>query len=266
MAIGYIIGILVGLYFRFSIVLLYVPIVLIYFIIKNRKNRKRKFNFLNPKRYLKYSKLILKNKNIIIILLVSIISNSIVIFQNNKYATLYKDCESVEIEAIVLSKKTQKEYNDIYKIKIIEINKKQKYKDTYLNIQVNKKIKLEYGDKIQIKGKFIEPETSRNYGGFNYKEYLKILKIYGTIKGENINIISKENINPVFLLSNKVLLKIEKKLDKVLKKEQSKIVKGIFLGDKSDIEEDIKENFKISRDITHIISIWNACFVYYNNS
>ena len=257
-----------GLYFRFSIVLFYIPIVAIYIIIKNIRLKKRKFNFLSPRRYFKYLKLILNKKNIILIILISIISNSIVISQNNRYYTLYKECSNVEVEALVLSNKAEKQYNDIYKIKVIKINQNLKYKNTYLNLRVskNKEIELEYGDRINIKGEFIEPEMSKNYGGFDYKEYLKTLKIFGTIKAEDINIISKERVNPVFLLSNKILLKIEKKIDNLLDKKQSKIVKGILLGDKNDIDKDTKENFKISRNITHIISVWNACIIYHINN
>lgn len=255
-----------GLYFKFSIVLFYIPIVLIYIIIKNIKFSKKKFNFLNPKRYLKYIKLILKKKNIILIILISIISNSIVIFQNNKYDLLYKDCDEIEGVAIVIGNKIEKQYNYVYKIKVIEINNSSKYKDTYLNLRIskNKKIKLEYGDKISIKGKFIEPEVSRNYKGFNYKEYLKILKVYGTVNVNDVNIISKEKANMVFMISNRISLAIEKKIDNLLNKEKSAIVKGILLGDKSDIGEEVQESFKISRNITYISCIRNACISYNN--
>lgn len=257
-----------GLYFKFSIVLFYIPIVLIYITIKNIKLKKKKFNFLSPKRYFKYLKLIFKKRNIILIILISIISNSIVIFQNNKYNVLYKNCDEIEGVAIVISNKTEKEYNYTYKIKIVEINNSSKYKDTYLNLRVskNKKIELEYGDKITIKGKFIEPEVSRNYGGFNYKEYLKTLKVFGIVDAHNVNIISKQKSNIMFMISNRVSLAIENIIDKLLDKEKSAIVKGILLGDKSDIDKEIQESFKISRYITYISCIGNACILYNNDN
>lgn len=254
-----------GLYFNFSIVLFYIPIVVIYIVIKNKKFKKKEFNFLSLKRSLKYLKLLIKRKNIILIILISIISNSIVIFQNNKYNVLYKDCDEIEGVAIIISNKIEKQYNYVYKIKIIEINNSLKYKDTYLNIRVskNKKTYLDYGDKIKFKGQFIEPEVSRNYEGFNNKGYLKTIKVYGTVNANDVNIISKENVNMIFMISNKAYLTIEGKIDGLLSEEKSAIVKGILLGDKSEIDKEIQESFKISRYITYISCFRDACIIYY---
>ena len=59
---------------------------------------------------------------------------------------------------------------------------------------------LEYGEILEIQGNFSEPSEARNYKGFNYKEYLKTLKIYGTIRVELVKKEEKkENTN-----SNKV--------------------------------------------------------------
>ena len=38
------------------------------------------------------------------------------------------------------------------------------------------------GDIINVIGKFEKPEEAKNYGGFNYRNYLKQQKIYGIIK------------------------------------------------------------------------------------
>ena len=245
-----------GLYFNTSIVLLYIPIIVIYFILKIIKKKKEKFNFLSPKRYLKYAKLILKKEAIVLIILSSIISNSIVIYQNKKYDSVFKNIYEIDGEAIVISSKMEKEYNNLYKIKISYLNKSSKYKDSSLYLKVNKKnsLDLQYGDKVKIKGEFIEPEVARNYGGFNYKEYLKSLKIYGTIKANNIKVIGKDKVNIISKLSNSIYLKIEEKLDNLFEKNVSGIIKGIVLGDKSNIDEDIQENFRIS-GISHILAV-----------
>ena len=39
------------------------------------------------------------------------------------------------------------------------------------------------------------PNVQRNYGGFDYSNYLKTLEIYGTINAENIEIVSLEITN-----------------------------------------------------------------------
>ena len=91
------------------------------------------------------------------------------------YDNLYKGIENLEVTGIVVSNKVEKEYYNRYKIKVLD----GKFKNTYLYI--NSKEELEYGDNIDVNGEFIEPSKARNYKGFDYKEYLKTLKIYGTI-------------------------------------------------------------------------------------
>lgn len=245
-----------GLYFKSSIVFLYIPLIAVYFISKKIHNKSRKFYFLSPKRYLKYFKLLVNKKVLILVVLSSIISNSIVIFQNNKYELLYKNTKEIEGEAIVISNKKEKEYYYLYKIKIIFVNESNRYKNTNLYLKMSKKKSenLEYGDKIKFTGEFIESEVSRNFGGFNYKEYLKNLKIFGSVKASNIELIKKDEVNYVFKLSNLICMKIEKTLDELLERDISGVVKGIILGEKSDIDEDIQENFRIS-GISHILAV-----------
>lgn len=245
-----------GLYFRTSIVLFYIPIVVIYLIKRNIGKKVKKFYFLSPKRYLKYLKLVINNKCMILIILASIIANSIVIYQNNKYESLYKNMAEIEGEAIVISVKKEKEYTNLYKIKMKYLNNSKKYQDTCLYLKVDKKksIDLQYGDKIKVKGEFIEPEVSRNYGGFNYKEYLKSLQIYGTIKASNIEVRERDKGNLISKLSNFIYLKIEKNIDNLFETDVSGIIKGIVLGDKNNIDEDIQENFRIS-GISHILAV-----------
>ena len=55
--IGYIIGIIMGLYFNFSIALFYIPIIVIYFFKKTLKISKKEFKLISLKRYFRYVKL-----------------------------------------------------------------------------------------------------------------------------------------------------------------------------------------------------------------
>ena len=251
-----------GLYFKFSIVLFYIPIIAIYIIIKNIYLKRqseipsRKLKLLSIKRYFRYFKLVIDFKVIITIMFFSIISNSIVLFQNSKYDNLYCDEQILKGEAIIVSNKIEKEYNYIYKIKILYLNKSIKYKNSYLYLKVNKKSTniLQFGDKIEFSGRFIEPTSKRNYGGFDYKAYLKTLKVYGNIKADKIQVIEKEKGNPFFTISNKISLEIKEKIDLVIDKESASIIKGILLGDNSKIEKDIQEKFKIS-NVSHILAV-----------
>lgn len=254
--IGYIIGILVGLYLQKSIVPFYVLIAVILYLYKifTRKFFTRKINefkLISIKRYFRYIKLNFNSKVVLIIIISSIISNAIVIFQNNNYREIYsklEENETLKIEATVVSSKESKKYYDRYTIETLY--KKQKIK-LYLN---TKNINLEYGDKVQITGKYIKPEVQRNYKGFDYSEYLKQLKIYGTIQSTDIKIMRKNNSNNLFSISNKISNKIEEKIKNNIPEEYSSILLGLILGKTDGIEEEIKQNFR-NASMSHILAI-----------
>lgn len=251
-----------GLYFKFSIVLLYIPIIAVYlvmrkiYIIQYGSMTKKKLKLLSGRRYLRYLKLIFNSKMIFSMIIFSIISNSIVIFQNQKYESYYKDGEEIKVEAIVISDAQEKEYNYVYKIKILCADNNDKYKNTYLYLKTSKKSteKLKYGDKIEVKGSFTEASSQRNYGGFNYKEYLKSLKIYGTIKANQLKVLSGDCLNNVFNLANQVSSMMKQKIDSSMEETQAAIIKGIIFGDSSDIEKEIQENFRIT-SISHVLAV-----------
>ncbi len=45
---------------------------------------------------------------------------------------------------------------------------------------------------ITFEGTYTKPPEDRNYRGFNYREYLKTKKIYGTIKAQEVNVIKEK--------------------------------------------------------------------------
>lgn len=254
--IGYIIGILVGLYLQKSIVPFYVLIAVIFYLYKifSQKiftQRSQKFKLLSIKRYFRYVKLNFNSSVILILIISSIFSNSIVIFQNNNYQKIYSKLEenkTLKLEAIVISSKESKKYYDRY---IIEtVYNKQKIK-LYINV---KGADLEYGDKIQTTGEYIRPEKQRNYKGFDYSEYLKQLKIYGTIQTTNIKILRKNNANNFLCIVNKISNIIEEKVKNNISEECSSILLGLILGKTDSIEEEIKQNFR-NASMSHILAI-----------
>lgn len=257
--IGYILGILMGLYFKYSIVLLYFLITIIYYLCKRHKsinNQKRKFKLISFKRYFRYVKLLFSQKVILLIIISSVISNTMVIIKNTNFEELYIKEQGLTIKGIVVSDKTEKEYSDTYKIKVNKCDEVLKYKNKYLYIKIGKKLKvtLDYGDEIIIKGKYIEPNTKRNYGGFDYKQYLKTKNIYGSVNVENIKINNKKKANVLFYLANKLACKIEKTIDDNLEKNEASLLKGILIGKISDIEEETYKNFRVA-NISHILAV-----------
>lgn len=195
---------------------------------------------------------------IFFLIISSIISNSITLYQNNKYDKLYsfENNEEIKIIAKVISNAKKNEKVDVYKIKIETVNNEKKYKNTnlYLYIKNNKDINLEYGDKIKIDGEFNTIYENRNYKGFNYKEYLKTLKVYGKVNGNNINVLSKNENNIVFTLSNKIFLKLKDKVESKLDKEKSSLILGIVLGYTDEISIETRENFSKS-NVSHVLAV-----------
>lgn len=243
--IGYIIGILWGLYLKISIVPFYIFLISIYIIIQLPYSKK-KFRIFSIKRYFRYLKLIFRINIILIIIISSLTSNLVINYQENKYDSLYKDGQEIQLTAIVISNKQQKEYYNRYKIQILS------KEILYINVDKNKK--LEYGDKIQIKGEFQEPQTARNYKSFDYKKHLKTLKIYGTVKVSSIETLDKNCANKLLQISNLIFLKIKTNIEKTYNKNISTIILGLMLGYTEQIDENIRQDFSTS-NISHVLAV-----------
>lgn len=251
--IGYILGILVGLYCKISIVLFYILLYFIYLIFA-KKNDKKEFKLFSFKRYFRYIKVLFNKKVIKIIVIFGVISNTIVLFQNYRYENLYKSIDGLDckIKGIVCEVKKDKN-----KIKVIN----DKYKNTYVYIYA-KGTNLEYGDLISFEGKFSQPEKHSNYKGLDKFEYYKTLKIYGTVKCDNIYLISKDKGNILKKYTNIITLQVKQKIeDSNLEENQKALLEGILLGDKENLSEEIKENFSES-NISHILAVSGMHVVY----
>ena len=251
--IGYIIGIIVGLYFKISIVPFYIPVIATYFIYKFfNKQKTKKFQLLSIKRYLRYIKIYLNSKVIMLLIISSIITNTIVIFQNKNYEKIYNNLstqENLNLTGIIISEKQEKQYYNKYKIKVNYNNQNLRF-----YITTNKDIELQYGDKITFSGTYTKPEKQRNYKGFDYSEYLKQLKIYGTIRCEKVQVLSKNQVNKMFQISNQIYNKIISNTKNILKEETSSVLLGLILGDKQDIDKGTQENFR-SASMSHILAV-----------
>ena len=104
-------------------------------------------------------------------------------------------------------------------------------------------------------GEYEAPNKATNYKGFNYRSYLKTLKITGTIKPKKIEVIKKDSLNSFLLKINEISILAKNKIDNLsLKQDEKAILKGILLGDKSNIEDKIIDNFSES-NMSHILAI-----------
>ena len=133
----------------------------------------------------------------------------------------------------------------MYTIKI----KSGKYngKKFYLYVKRDENNKLKYGDLIELIGEYLIPSDQRNYKGFNYREYLRTKKIYGSIKATNdeVKLIERDKLNPILLFSNKFRNSIIDKSKSLLSKETSSLLIGMLDG-----SEEIKVVKNKNRQVT----------------
>lgn len=235
-AIAYINGILIGVYLSKSIPLFVILSIIVSLITSFKKNTYR--------------------NAICMYLIVMCISSIYVYNKNLNYESKYKkyDNKNISIEGTIISDIEEKEYNYTFTIRT---------KDNYflVNLKKNKEeISLEYGDKLQISGEYQEPNKARNYKGFDYKNYLKINKIYGIIRVDlytNIIIKHQKNLSNFKLLIHKIREKLKQNIQELLTKETYALGIGILIGDNSRINEKIVEDFKNS-NLSHMLAVSGA--------
>lgn len=173
---------------------------------------------------------------------------------SSKYIKFYaKVKDEASFEAVVVSSKKESEYYNSYTVK----GKTAEFKNKKFILYLKKGTELEYGDRIKINGEFFEPEGVRNYKGFSYKKYLQTEKIYGTIKTEKVQIISKNNTIFIFKLTNNIRNKIIEQIKKFLPEETSGLLIGLMIGDKTYISDEVRLDFQKS-SLAHILAVSGA--------
>lgn len=252
--IGYIVGILWGLYLKNSIILFYIPIIAICLFYQVIRKKKSSFKLFSTRRYFRYFKLIFPIKIISIFMISSIISNLIVLVFNQKYENISQDGEKIQKVVVVVGRKEEKQYKVSYQVKWDGFY-------AYLYLDKKKDIELDIGDKVEVRGTFQKSEIARNEGGFDQTLFHRSKKICGILQGEEVHLLSHTKGISIEKLTQELLDKIEKKIELLLDKEKSALLKGLLLGDTSQIEEEQKEAFRIS-SLTHVLAVSGMHIVY----
>ena len=279
--IGYILGIIWGQYLKISIVPLYILITTIYIIYTLISKKSKKLKVFSIHRYFRYLKIFINLKIILTICISSAISFYIVENKNkerNQIQEIYMKSEKISGTAKIVSGKIDKNYKIKYEIEFKNKSVKNKFyidikKNNTKSNQNNKKINeiennnqkstqssseidienLKYGDTIYIEGDFTKPEIQRNFKGFDYNEYLKQKEIIGTINIENIQLI-KSNEKSIYYKIQDYIENIKNEIYNILSKDEASIFIGIVFGDKSNISEEIIQNFKKS-SLSHVLAV-----------
>lgn len=187
-------------------------------------------------------------------------------FGDKNYESKYANLEDeVKIKAIIVEEPEEKEYKYTYTINVEEINGNKKYKNTKLILNLKKANKLKdipnFGDEIEVVGKIEIPSEARNYKGFDYKAYLKSKKIYGTIETKKIDILDLNKSNYLDKCLNSVQNSIKENMNRILKEDESALAIGILIGERTEISEEVENNFKMS-SLTHMLAVSGAHITY----
>lgn len=173
--------------------------------------------------------------------------------------------EEINMKAIVISDGIDKEYKYTYVIKVIKIENATVEKDIKINLNFKKNILKEavpkFGDIIEITGIYEEPESARNYKGFNYRDYLKSKGIYGTVECKSYSVISTNNIMGVNKVIHLVQGNLRNNMMRILDEEEGALCVGILIGDREKISDTTENNFKKS-NLTHLLAVSGSHITY----
>ncbi|MBM4166820.1 MAG: DNA internalization-related competence protein ComEC/Rec2 [Ignavibacteria bacterium] len=253
----FIVGILAGWYVPFSI--LYVPIALsvflfIAYIVAN----------IPSETSLTLSNIIL----CFLLLLLGVwkISLDTQYISNNHISRFINPNQEIILSAIVIDQPTKKRHRMQFVAEVdslIHPISRQKIEGEILVTVLSKERnfalfeRLTYGTKIQLQGYLEQPQQARNPGDFDYRKYLRLKDIHAQciIKNtEHINI-SGEGGNWFFRIivfpSRKWM---STQLDTFISSREGNFLKGLLLGDRSEIDSEAKTAF-INAGVMHILAV-----------
>lgn len=248
--IGYIIGIIMGLYLKINMALFVffclVVIYVIYLIF---------LKYLHP--HAKFNKWIY-----LFAIIIVFISCSIVLVKENRFKTLYFETDETQLfQGIVVDVTKKGEYYDNYIVRVQSVNNDSKYKNTNIILKVKNKPnssckKLEYGDLICGYASFEKPEIRRNYKGFDYSQYLKTQNVYMVCKSD-YNLIYLKKKNSLFVgkmwitsLRNRLI----NNLNQLLDNNSASVANSILFGDSSFLDDTQRQCFS-DASLIHILAI-----------
>ena len=192
---------------------------------------------------------------------------STIYIKNNKNFWEYRG-KNVKITANVLSAKTRNNEYYYYKLKTKSVSFKNQKKiiEKKLLLVTDKKLfdnDNVYGIELKIRGEIKIPTKNRNFYGFNHKRYSDGQRMYGTVfaKACAIKIGEKTKSNAIIETGNNIRCRILGIIDKLLKKDEASILKGILISYVDELDAYTIENFR-NLGLSHILCASGINVVY----
>lgn len=129
------------------------------------------------------------------------------------------------------------------------------YKYTYKD---NALSSLMYGDEISVEGKLEALPHRRNPGEFDYGEYLKLHDISAVFTASGYEKVELLGHDEPSFYKARVLIPVKeysiKVIDEMIGGDEGEYLKGLVLGERSNISKEMKDNF-INAGVAHIIAV-----------
>ncbi|HZK71477.1 MAG TPA: DNA internalization-related competence protein ComEC/Rec2 [Clostridia bacterium] len=222
------------------------------------------FLFKNKEQFFYFEEAKLKNKRMWIFFIITLVI-SIIQMQNIENHRM--ECEkkyfgkTIKVEGVVDEEAVIKGDQASFEFRVtkIKINNTEQVVDFKILVKGTANEitqKLLYGNKILIGGYIQKPSGKRNPGAFDYRSYLMQSKIYGVMYFNRIEEISldQKNTNPLKRWGIASRIKIINAMNQIPAPRTIALLKGILIGDTSDLDEETKKSFSDS-GIAHIMSV-----------
>ncbi len=117
---------------------------------------------------------------------------------------------------------------------------------------------ISYGDHLEVNGKIEALPHRRNPGEFDYGEYLKMHDVDGVFTSFGYDKIKKSGEpNPDFI-NSKIMFPVKDYINKIVEQfsegDEREFLKGLLLGEKSNLSNETKQNF-VNAGVAHIIAV-----------
>ncbi len=154
---------------------------------------------------------------------------------------------------------------DTTRMELADISIKKAIKDNKKWVKVKGRLRLTvyeqfddigYGDVIYFRGKIRRPRNFNNPGGFNYELHLKRkgISVTSTAKGREYIFKAGTARSPVITRIFETRKSIRKFIDGNVPQNEGSIIKGLLLGDRADIPEELLESYRRT-GMSHILAI-----------
>lgn len=190
-----------------------------------------------------------KEKYILMIILFILIFFTYTKCLEEKYDKAFIDLgENTKLFVRLVSNSSSGNYYDKYEAKVVS----GKYKNYKILIHIKNEKEFEYGDVLEIFGTVSKPNEARNKNGFDYSKYLRQKEISASIIIEAYNKIDvhKDFFYYIHKIKNICLSRVEKMYNET----EIGFLKAILFGEINEVDEEIKNNFKIS-NLSHVLAI-----------